>query len=990
MEPEPNPSQRGQQIKLVFQAALAFAPEQRRAFITQACADDPRLREEVDLLLTAHEESGGDPAVTLIKGTSTLFPGQMFVNRMIGPYRVIGLVGRGGMGEVWQAEDTRLGRRVALKLLPAESSNSPERLQRFAREARAVSSLNHPNIITIHEIGQADGIHYIVMEFVDGQTLRQQMSARQRPVSEVLDIVMQVAEALAEAHAAGIVHRDVKAENVMVRHDGRVKLLDFGLARLMKANSSDAAAEALANTITSPGLVLGTLNCMSPEQARGQEVDARTDIFSLGVMLYQMLSGRIPFMANSPGEMLAAILTVDPPIAEIQPQALQPIVQKMLCKERERRYQTVRELQADLKKVQQELSVNSLTPGAETLEMAGGTPTLPMEPARAVSSAEIIFSEFKRHKRGFILTLSLLLLIFLAGGFGLYRWVRQTTSQQAAAPFQMMNLNRVTTSGKVAEEQIVISPDGKYLVYVVDEAEQQSLWVKQLMTNSTVQIVPPAAVTYMGLTVSHDNNYIYFLTVDRAGATGIYRVGIIGGTARKLAADVTSGLTLSPDDRQMAFVRDDPQTGESALMISSTEGTGVRKMAAQLFPNQFSWPTWSPNGETIACVSLQNSATGRHSEITGIAIATGKVQPLSTQKWVYAGQMAWLPDSSGLLINAADQTTRPSQIWLTLLSDGTTQKITNDLNTYTGLSLTANAQTLVTVQTEKTSKLWLAAGGNAEQAKQLIFGGSKYEGVMGLNWTPDNHILYSSTAINNPALDSGDPELWKIKPDGSQPVQLTFQARTNIRPVATADGRFIVWASNRAGNGNIWRMNADGSNPQKLTNGTDDVAPDCSPDGRWVVYQGTKENKAVLMKVAVEGGEAISITQETAARPVVSPDGQWLACYYLEQQSKPTRWRLAILPFAGGEPSKLFELSATADRLIAPRWTPNGQGLIYVDTQGGVSNLWRQPIMDGAPTQVTHFKSDLIFNFAWSRDGQQLVSARGTSTHEVVTISNFR
>ena len=287
MEPQPNSPQRGQQVKLVFQAALAFAPEQRRAFITQACADDPVLREEVDLLLTAHEESGGDPvaAAKLTTDTSTLFPGQMFLNRVLGHYRIISLLGRGGMGEVWQAEDTRLGRRVALKLLPAEFSSSPERLRRFEREARAVSSLNHPNIITIHEIGQADGVHYIVMELVDGQTLRQQMPDMRRQVSESLDLVMQVAEALAEAHAAGIVHRDVKAENVMVRLDGRVKLLDFGLARLMKSASGDAAAELLANTITSPGLVIGTLACMSPEQARGQEVDERTDIFSLGVSL---------------------------------------------------------------------------------------------------------------------------------------------------------------------------------------------------------------------------------------------------------------------------------------------------------------------------------------------------------------------------------------------------------------------------------------------------------------------------------------------------------------------------------------------------------------------------------------------------------------------------------------------------------------------------------------------------------------------------------
>ncbi|HEX4947231.1 MAG TPA: protein kinase [Blastocatellia bacterium] len=989
-EPQPNSPERGQQIKLVFQAALAIAPEQRRAFITQACADDPLLRHEVDLMLLAYEESSGNPAdaAKLTSDTSTLFPGQTFLNRLIGHYRIVRLLGRGGMGEVWQAEDTRLGRRVALKLLPAEFSNTPERLQRFAREARAVSSLNHPNIITIHEIGQADGVHYIVTEFVDGQTLRQQMSEMRRPVSEVLDIVMQVADALGVAHAAGIVHRDVKAENVMVRRDGRIKLLDFGLARVMKPASSDTVTEQIASTITSPGLVIGTLACMSPEQARGQEVDARTDIFSLGVMLYEMLFGRAPFAANSPGEMLAAVLTFDPPVPTTQPPALQNIVRKALSKERERRYQTMQELLVELKKARQELEADNKS-GVQTLEF-GLAHTLPIEPATVPSSAEIIFTEIKRHKRGFALTVSLLLLGFLAIGYGLYRWITHTTAQRAAAPFQTMRLNRVTTSGKVAEEQAVISPDGKYLVYAVDEAGQQGLWVKQVMTNATVQIAPPSDVTYLALTISHDSNYIYYLTIDRAGATAIHRVASIGGTARKLITEVSRGLSLSPDDQQMVFVRNDPQSGESALIVASSEGTNARKIATRLFPNQFSAPAWSPDGETIACVSTQLTATGRFAELVGIAVATGKEQLLSQERWSYAGQMAWLPDSSGLLINAADQSTRPSQIWLTSLADGTTRKITNDLNNYSGLSLTANAQTMVTVQMEKTSQLWVTVGGKAEQAKRLISGNGKYEGVMGLYWSPDNHILYSSTATTNPDLVGGDPDLWRMRADGDQPTQLTFNARANTRPVTTADGRLIIWTSNRAGNGNIWRMNTDGSNPQKLTNGIDDVAPDCSPDGRWVVYQGIKDTKPVLLKVSMDGGEPVPLTQETAARPAVSPDGQWLACYYLDEKSKPYRWRLALLPFAGGAPSKLLELSQTADRLISPRWTPDGQALLYVDTQGGVSNVWRLPINGGAPEPFTNFTSDLIFNFALSRDGQQLICARGTITHDVVTISNFR
>lgn len=985
-ELQPNAPKRWEQVKLVFQAALAFPPEQRRAFITRACADDPLIHDEVSLLLTVQEESGGGAAdlVTRLKDTSTLFPGQPFLNRELGPYRISSLLGRGGMGEVWQAEDTRLGRRVALKLLPKEFSGNAERLQRFQREARAISSLNHPNIVTIYEVGQAEGIHYLAMEFVEGQTLRQQQANTKTPPIAVLALVMQITEALIAAHADGIVHRDIKPENVMVRRDGLVKLLDFGLARRMRPPIGEPAFD---STITSPGLVMGTLAFMSPEQVRGEELDERTDLFSLGVLLYEMLAGQPPFAGETSADLMAAILTKEPPPLTNQRPVLQTILNKALCKDRAQRYQTADELQTDLKHAQQEIERHSRQADPSKTNAHAVTPTAPLG---TPSSTQIIFTELKRHKRGVSLSLALTLLVLAALGFGLYRWISQTAARRAVAPFQMMNLNRVTTSGNVVEEQAIISPDGKYLAYVVDEAQQQSLWVRQITTNATVQITSPAEVSFQGLTISHDSNYIYYLTVDRVGVTAIHRVASIGGATRKLVTDASGGLTLSPNDQQLAFVRNDPQTGESALIITTSEGAAPRQLATRKYPDQFFSPAWSPQGDLIACASLRNSSRGRYFEITGITVANGQEKLLSDKQWFYAGQMAWLPDQSGLLINAADQSTRPSQIWLALLTEGTPRKITNDLNNYSGLSLTANAQTLVTVQTEKTSALWVSPAAQEEQAKQLQLRGGKYEGVMGLAWTPDNRLLYASTAIGNTALNSGDPDLWLVQPADNNPVQLTFNVQGNIRPIVTADGRYIIWVSNRLGTGNLWRMNIDGSQPQRITQGIDDVAPDCSPDGRWVIYQGVKDTRSVLMKVSIEGGEVTQLTQETAARPAISPDGQWIACYYFDQQAQPKRWRLAILPFTGGPPARLLDLSATADRLITPRWTADGQAITYVDKQRSASNLWRQPTAGGAPSQLTNFKTGMLFNFAWSRDGKQLACARGTITHDVVTISNFR
>jgi len=357
---------RWQQIEQIYHQALDRTRKQRSAFLNEACDGDQTLRREVESLL-AYDERARDfiaaPPDEIAAEMLAADQTTSLIGNNLDHYKIICCLGQGGMGEVYLATDTQLGRKVAIKLLPKQFTAHPDRVQRFKQEARAASGLNHPNILTIYEIGEVDQWHFIVSEFIEGQTLREQMSRGRIELRAALDIATQIALALEAAHQAGIVHRDIKPENVMVRPDGLVKVLDFGLAKLTELPAAppepgfDAQAQSVARLNTEPGMVMGTVSYMSPEQARGQQVDHRTDIFSFGVMFYELLAGRRPFVGTSANDLIAALLTSEPkPLSELQPEAppeLERAVSKCLAKKLEDRYQTSRELQADLKKLEQ-------------------------------------------------------------------------------------------------------------------------------------------------------------------------------------------------------------------------------------------------------------------------------------------------------------------------------------------------------------------------------------------------------------------------------------------------------------------------------------------------------------------------------------------------------------------------------------------------------------------------------------------------------------
>ena len=462
--------ERWQEVKDIFRSALEIEPARRAAFLDQACAGDELLRREVESLLRSHDESDSfmetpalentEAAKMIVGAQSKLQPGQR-----VGHYEIVRLAGEGGMGEVYLAQDTKLGRKVALKFLPSFFTRDADRLRRFAQEARAASALNHPNIITIYEIPEANSTLMIAAEFVEGETLREHLIEGRLNLDATLHTAIQIADALAAAHKAGIIHRDIKPENIMIRLDGYVKVLDFGLAKLIEPVSPMSAAEAPTKQVkTGSVMIMGTVGYMSPEQARGLTVDARPDIFNLGVVIYEMVAGQKPFDGETPSDVLAAILKTEPPLlshfAPEAPPELVRIVTKALRKDREQRYQVVRDLLLDLRSLKEELDFQtrldqSVVPGKSgaVLAAAGGSH------AMATGRAEPVTGSHRSYLLpALLVTLSLVVLMVL--GLAVHRWRTPTTSAAidsiAVLPFANVsnNPNAEYLSDGVAESII--------------------------------------------------------------------------------------------------------------------------------------------------------------------------------------------------------------------------------------------------------------------------------------------------------------------------------------------------------------------------------------------------------------------------------------------------------------------------------------------------------------------------------------------------------
>lgn len=927
-----------------------------------------------------------------------------------GRYEIRSKLGEGGMGEVYLARDTQLDREIALKLLTAEVAKDQQRLHRFLQEARAASALSHPNAAHIYEIGEFEGAHYIAMEFVEGLSLDRKIAGRPVAVSELLDIAIQIADALDEAHAKGITHRDIKSSNIVISSRGRVKVLDFGLAKFSTpagVTDKTSNSELATRVKTSPGVVMGTVNYMSPEQALGREVDHRSDIFSLGVVLYEMATGRLPFTGDTVTETIDRISHAQPEaIARLNyevPAELEVIVKKALRKDRDERYQTIHDLLLDLKELKREADLalsleRSTPPQSRSGEMATQTftrsvvsatslppPTSPIATPHPTSSAEYIAGGIKRNKIAVILiTVVVLGFVGLLGigiaGYWLYRSSGSagTSTGKNSVRAPNMKITRLTANGKT--ENAAISPDGKTVVYVLRDGAQRSLWIRQVATSSNIQIVAPAEMIIGRETFSPDGNYIYYQAKDKENPQGILlQVPALGGIPRRIVSNIDSAITFSPDGSRIAFIRNDNSaTGEDHLMVANADGSNEKKLAMRkgdtFFPS--SGLSWSPDGKLIACPGGAY-AGGFHLTVVTVDAATGEQKEITTKKFTDIGRVSWLSDGSGVLVNAQEAGAYQNQIWLVPYPMGEAQRVTHDLNDYGGTSLTADSRSMVTVQYDVTSNVWVSPANDLMHGKQITSG--KLEADRGLAWTPDGRIVYTSTA-------GGNLDLWIMNQDGTNRKQLTSDPTQEDSPLVSPDGRYIVFDSQRGPLPSIWRMDIDGNNLKQLTD-KEDYLMDITPDSKSIIFASWRTTRMTLWRTSIDGGEPVQLSNLFITNGRLSPDGKFIVCRYREENPNSPA-KLIILPIEGGTPIKTFDLLPTT--VGSPEWSGDGKSIIVVDNRTGTNNLWSLPLDGGPMKQLTDFKPDEIFNRELSFDGKLMAISRGLVTSDVILISDFR
>jgi Tol biopolymer transport system component/predicted Ser/Thr protein kinase len=883
----------------------------------------------------------------------------------LGPFEIQSLLGSGGMGEVYRARDSRLDRTVAIKIIPASFSSDSIRRQRFQREARAISALQHPNICTLYDVGQQDGADYLVMEYLEGETLGARLSKTRLSIEQVLTYGIEIANALDAAHARGIVHRDLKPGNIFLTSRGDCKVLDFGLARMETDVSPEAPTITRMDLLTSPGAAVGTMAYMSPEQARGETLDHRTDIFSMGSVLYEMATGHLAFPRKTPAMTFKAILdeTPAPPsqFNEALPQKLDEIIGKALEKDRDLRYQSAAELRTDLKRFKRDTGSGRIH----------GAVQEPPVDSRIQSSRMVL-----------IALLAVAMVLALAGTW--YFRNRNTGQAGGQETHEVMRIARLTGSGRA--QMGTISPDGRYIAYsLFNGVGKQSIVLRHVATDRELTIVQPAERVTLGLTFSRDNNYLYYVSHPGTANIGIlYRVSVIGGDSQELVEDVETGVDFSPDGRQMAYLRYEPTKKISYVAVANSDGSEERVI---LRPKKLelvilvSTPAWSPDGRTLALTVL---VPGRgHPDLMTIP-AEGGEPTIVCSGWMGIDSLIWRNENQ-LIVNGIRQGFGTNQLWSVSYPGCSVHRITNDTNSYTGVSATEDFASILTLQRLVSASIWLV--GKEGNIRQIGQSPGAEEGRNGLAWMKDGTILYTYRISEKWGLGI-------MNPDGSRATQLALDSHNYVSPSVSPDGDTIVVVSDRGGPPvAVWRMRRDGSAAKRLS-ASFGIRPTFSTDGKWVFFLGRKDGTYGLQKVPFEGGVQQFISEGTEAPIGDSLDSKLVAT--VELKDSGAMWRVAFTPVDGGQAAQFSSWILASAMSIdppmpgfdeaAPRLSPDRKQIVYVSNKDGIENLWSRDFDGSHVKQLSHFTdSQHIFWFAVGIDGKIAVS-RGTSTSDIVLI----
>ncbi len=871
------------------------------------------------------------------------------IGKIISHYKILDKLGAGGMGEVYLTEDTKLDRQVALKFLPSRIKAEDSDKKRFLQEARAAAALNHPNVCIIHDINEHENQQFIVMEYIKGQTLKEIITPEPLPLNKIINYALLISDALQAAHQQDIIHRDIKSENIMVTPTNQIKVMDFGLAKLKGSVK-----------LTKTSSTAGTMGYMSPECIHGKAVDARSDIFSFGIVLYEMLTGQLPFKGDYEAAMIYSILNEEPePVQKHRPDLSSEflhILNRALEKNPENRYQSMKDLLIDLKRLKRDAHKIASEQKTEDKNQ----------------QKHPLFKRLPGVIFGFFI---LAMLIFLI--FNILKKDKKITH------LQQIQITQVTTHGKA--KLAAISPDGKYIIHVMEEKGKQSLWLRQVATGSNVEILPAADVKFIGLTFSNDGNYIYCVAETSNAISGtLYQLPVLGGTPIKIIDDVNSPITFSPDSRQFAFIRLSLKPISTTLTILNITDNSEKTISTQTYPHELGYwgLAWSPDGKTIACMKVDPQPGKEPNILVEISVANGSIKQLASKRWGSINQIAWLSNGKGLVISAADKSSGYFyQLWFVSFPDGGSYPITTELNNYLSVSLTNDRTTILTTRSDWISNIWVAPADNLDQARQITSG--KFAGFFGIVWSPDDRLVFGSR----------DFRLWIMNLDGTGQKLLTRDELSNWRPAISPEGRYIVFQSWRgdAATNRIWRMDMDGGNPIALTDGEWDDTPRVSLDGKWVVYKSESSGQPAIWKVSINGGKPIQLIEHFSSNPAISPDGKFIACFLSKPSDPAHKVQLAVFPFNGGTPVYTSPLPpAGITEWNTLRWTPDGKALAFLVNRDGAKNIWIKSLDNRPAVQHTHLRNKLIYSFDWSKDGKKLAYGCGVQDDDVVLIRNFK
>lgn len=972
--------ERWQRVKEIFQSALQLAPGERSVYLAGACGDDQGLRQEVESLIASHEKPGefiDSPAYAvaaemILDDKADLQPGET-----IGAYRIVSFIGRGGMGEIYLAEDTRLSRKVALKFLSPDFVNDADRVRRFEQEARAASALNQPSILTIHEIGEHDGRRYLCTEFVEGLTLRQTMQARRLTVSEVLDITEQIAAALAAAHAAGIIHRDIKPENVMVRSDGLVKVLDFGLAKLTGAGEgpNDFPTK---NVETITGQVMGTVTYMSPEQARGLTVDARTDIWSLGVVLYEMIAGKRPFDGSTASDVLVSVLDREPQPLDITslgvPEALELMIFKALTKERDLRYQSAREFVTDIRRLKQAAHVDVEHERRASLPVtpSGGTPSSGIVDS-AIRDAQVSPKEQTRAqvanalKNRWVLSAAAVLVL---GGLiiGAITLLARWRAGKSITATEVLRTTQITT--RPGSESPALSPDGNSIAYASRSGEGASEIYVKLLTPGAREI----QLTFDGgrntdLAWSPDGKWIAY----RSGRLGgIWTIPSTGGSARQLT---TFGAQPSwSADASLIVFQSEPSNMPPTTIwkVQSRGGDPVQITRPGTPEGGHSTPVWSPHGERIMFVASPGYFPG---QLWTVSAQGGDLRQTSRDNAISFGGPIYSPDGKSVYSGGFTATNNSViyKIPISPAGDATAApEIVKDVGlAHVGgnLSMSADGKKLLyglIVPTGELVSVLLSPGSNevSGEPRPLIQNNAYRKGLPCFS-RDGRHIAYQQWSAGE------NQKVWVADAEGANARQLTSGPEPHWSCSWLPDNDTIVFLAHSQGQQQVRSVSLSTGREKPLFTAPQSMGlPRISPDGRVIAFMSAKGETINVWATSANGDDLRQLTfdRETIGWPSWSPDGKTIAV----QIKRGSNVHLGIMPSSGGE---VTQLTFDDGSVLSNDWSPDGDKILFSGRVNGIWNVYWYSLSTKEQKQLTRYttRTHSIRYPSWSPLGNQIV-----------------